>query len=221
MALARRVGVAICLCAGLSACAMGHLSSAGSSRAGDAHQGMRDHAATLSRTAWDRVVNSGSTLSAWATILMEGRSNQHEEGLAAAASSAPEAYLALKTKSFKTDASRLAAVVGDVTAKTAEADAFIAFAQSVHADAQRRIAAVSAVPANPEAAHQRAALAEDKRILEQAVADLRSQKATYSEVERELRAASPPLDTSSLKAALEALGTRITRLVELSQAMDA
>lgn len=199
---------------------MGHLSSV-SVRSDDAHQGLRDRAAALSRTAWDRVVNSGSALSAWATILMEGRSNQKEEALAASASSAPEAYLALKARSFKTDGERLNAVVGDVTAKTSEADAFIAFAQTVNADAQRRIAALSAAPEGGEVTRQRAALAEDKRILDQAVADLRSQKATYSEVERELRATSPPLNTATLRAALEALGTRITRLVELSRAMDA
>lgn len=190
--LARRLGVAVVLAAGLSACAVGHLSSMGSSRSADVHQGLKERGAALKRTAWDRVVRSPGALSAWATILMEGSDNQQEEGLAASAASAPKAYLALKAKSFKTDAERLRAVVSDVEAKTIEADSFIAFARNI------------------------TTVADDRTVLEQAVADLRDQKSIFAEVEREMRDASPPLDTTALKRALIELDERITTLAALS-----
>ncbi len=191
---------------------MGHLSGAVSSSANDEHQSLRTRAASLSRTAWDAVVTSGSTVSAWATILMEGRSNKGENALAASANSTPEAYLALKAKSFKSDGARLKAVVSDVEAKTIEADSFIAFAQAVASDSEKRLSAFEQASDAAAADRQREMLSQDRRVLEQAVADLRSQKATYAQVERELREVSPPLDTSSLKAALQELGTRIVRL---------
>lgn len=186
------------------------------------HQGLRDRAESLSRTAWASVKSSGSHLSAWATILMEGSTKDGGSGLAASAQAAPAtSYLELKSRECNTDAERLAAVVADVRAKTDEADAFIAFAQSVREDAQARIAAQQAWAPAAISERQRQALAEDKDVIEQAVATLRQQKATFAEVERELRAAARDLDTSPLKAALEGLGQRIQRLNALAQEMDA
>jgi hypothetical protein len=216
------MGLILCLCTGLSGCAIGHLTGTNASRPGDLHEGLRDRASALSRTAWDRVKTSSSRLSAWATILMEGRTEPSANGLAASSENAPAAsYLALKSRECSSDAERLLAVVSDVKAKTEEADSFIAFAQSVEADARARIAALQAWPANTEADRQRRALVEDKRVIEQAVADLRHQKATFAEVERELRSATNRLDTAPLKAALEGLGARITRLGTFASAMDA
>jgi hypothetical protein len=215
------MGLILCLCTSLSGCAIGHLTTASASRPGDNHEGLRDRASELSRTAWDRVKTSSSRLSAWATILMEGR--EPASGVFAASSeNAPAtSYLALKARECSSDAERLLAVVSDVKAKTAEADSFIAFAQSVEADARARIAALQPWPAHTEADRQRRALVEDKRVIEQAVADLRHQKATFAEVERELRAAAKGLDTAPLKAALEGLGERISRLGTFASAMDA
>jgi hypothetical protein len=217
-----RVGLILCLFTSLSGCAIGHLTGTSASRPGDIHEGLRDRASALSRTAWDRVKTSSSRLSAWATILMEGRSEQDFNGLAASSENAPAtSYLALKSRECSTDAERLLAVVTDVRTKTQEADSFIAFAKSVEADARARIAALQSWPANTEADRHRRALVEDKRVIEQAVADLRHQKATFAEVERELRAAAKGLDTAPLKAALEGLGERITRLGTFASAMDA
>jgi hypothetical protein len=216
------MGLILCLCTGLSGCAIGHLTSTSASRPGDNHEGLRDRASALSRTAWDAVKTSSSRLSAWATILMEGRSEPGPGGLAASSENAPAAsYLALKSRECSTDAERLKAVVSDVKAKAAEADSFLAFAETVQEDARARIAALQAWPANSEADRQRRALVEDKRVIEQAVADLRHQKATFAEVERELRAAAKGLDTAPLKAALEGLGERISRLGTFASAMDA
>jgi hypothetical protein len=219
--LASLVRVCAVLSAGalLSGCAIGRLST---SRQDDMHQGLRDRAEGLSRTAWESVKSSSSHLSAWATILMEGSSKPASSGLAASSQGAPAtSYLELKSRECNTDAERLAAVVTDVKAKTDEADAFIAFAQSVRQDAQARIAAQQAWAPSAEVERQRRALAEDKRVLEQAVADLRQQKATFAEVERELRAAARGLDTSPLKAALAGFGQRISRLSALALEMDA
>jgi hypothetical protein len=217
----RHAGIIFCVGAGLSGCAIGHLSSVGGGHASDVHQGLRDRAADLSRAAWDRVVQSGSRLSAWATILMEGRSDHQSEGLAASSENAPaSSYLAAKARTYNTGAEQLSAVVADIRAKTAEADSFIAFARAVNADSQQRIVALQAGPQAGEAVRLKNALVEDQRVLERTVANLRSQKVTFGEVERELRVQGPGLDTAPLKSALESFGARITRLGELAHAMD-
>lgn len=219
LASAARVCAALSVAALVSGCAIPSFTT---SRRDDMHQGLRDRADGLSRTAWASVKSSGSHLSAWATILMEGSSKDSSSGLAASSHDAPAtSYLEIKSRECNTDLERLAAVVADVKSKTDEADAFIAFAQSVREDAQARIAAQQAWAPSAEADRQRQALAEDKDVIEQAVATLRQQKATFAEAERELRASARGLDTASLKAALDGLGQRIQRLSALAQEMNA
>ena len=216
-----RAFAAFVLSCAVCGCSMGHLSGVGDNTR-SAHESLRTRAAHLSQTAWDSVKSEGTRLSAWATILMEGSSAQRNAGLAASAQNGPAAsYLALKAQTYGTGAERLAAVTRDVQAKTLEADAFIAFAQTVIADTRRKLSIYQVSDTQQPAQSERIVLTQDREVIANAVADLKSQRATFSEAEHALRTGQRVLDTTPLAAALAALELRITRLQGLGRAVSA
>jgi hypothetical protein len=208
----------------LSGCAVGTLSVRGpSSNVSDhLHQSFLDQAAMISKSAWDEVRSSGSRFGAWATILMEGRAKPDPTALAASseATSPAASYLALKAESGATPQQQLTAVVADVDDKTSQVDAFIRFADELAADYRRRETGSAELSASHVAEQNRLMIDSDRHVLEHAVAELKSQKATYETVERELKAARPDLDTASLANALAALEQRISHLTLLAQSMS-
>ncbi len=215
-----RLMAAIGLCASVSACAVGKLSAerVGESGTSQLHRSFLAEAAKISKCAWDEVRSSGTKIGAWATILMEGR-DSGDPGVLAASSKAKSpaaSYLALKAETYATPKDQLKAVVGDLNAKTAEVDRFIGFASEL--SAAYRAAASARAMGQPQAAKERATAKSDRYVLEHSVAELRSQRATYEAVARQL--GNEKVDTSALSRALKALDQRIDQVANLALAMD-
>lgn len=209
------------LCVAMSGCAVGKLSSqrADESVTGRLHQSFLEEAAAISRSAWDEVRSSGSKIGAWTTILMEGRDESDPTALAASSKAVSPAasYLALKAETYATPRDQLKAVVADLRAKTAQVDMFIGFATELSA-AYRTEANATAIGAR-HTVDQHATAQADRYVLEHSVAELRSQRATYEAVARQL--GDQKVDTSSLARALDAFNQRIDQVNALALAMDA
>jgi len=205
----------------ISGCAVGKLSAErpDGSATGRLHQSFLAEAATISKSAWDEVRSSGSRIGAWTTILMEGRDDGGTNSLAASskASSPAASYLALKAETYSTPKEQLKAVVSDLKAKTAEVDQFIGFASELSA-AYRTEASAAALGVRHTEMIRDTANA-DRYVLEHSVAELKSQRATYEAVARQLK--EEKVDTSSFDRALSAFNERIEKVTALALAMDA
>lgn len=216
-----RLMAAAGLCAAISACAVGKLSAerTGESATSQLHRSFLAEAAEISKSAWDEVRSSGSKIGAWATILMEGRDSSDTGGLAASskATSPAAGYLALKAETYASPKDQLKAIVGDLDAKTAEVDRFIGFASEL--SAAYRAAAAEQASGERQAAKDRAMAKSDRYVLEHSVAELKSQRATYEAVARQLGGEN--VDTSALARALKSFDQRIDRVAALAMAMDA
>lgn len=208
-------------CIAVSGCAVGKLSAerADGSRTGKLHQSFLAEAAAISKSAWDEVRSSGSKIGAWTTILMEGRDESDPKVLAASskATSPAASYLALKAETYATPKDQLKAVVADLKAKTAEVDQFIGFATEL-SEAYRAEANAPALGVR-RAEADRATAKADRYVLEHSVAELKSQRATYEAVARQL--GDQKIDTSPLSRALVAFNERIEKVGALALAMDA
>ena len=215
-----RLAAAVGCCAALSACTVGKLSAERTSESSTSrlHKSFLDEAAEISKCAWDEVRSSGSKVGAWATILMEGRQSGDPEVPAASskASSPAASYLALKAETYSSPKDQLKAVVGDLRAKTTEVDKFIGFASEL--SAAYRAAASAQAMGQRQAAQERATAKSDRYVLEHSVAELKSQRATYEAVARELN--NETVDTSALTRALKAFDQRIDEVAALALAMD-
>lgn len=205
----------------ISGCAVGKLSAErmDGSPTGKLHQSFLAEAAAISKSAWDEVRSSGSKIGAWTTILMEGRDESDPTALAASskATSPAASYLALKAEIYSTPKDQLRAVVADLKAKTAEVDQFIGFATEL-SEAYRAEANAPVLGAH-RAAVDRATAKADRYVLEHSVAELKSQRATYEAVSRQL--GEQKVDTAPLDHALVAFNERIEKVGALALAMDA
>lgn len=215
-----RLMAAIGLCAAISGCAVGKLSEGrvGEGETSQLHRSFLAEAAEISKCAWDEVRSSGSKIGAWATILMEGRDSSDPGVLAASskATSPAAGYLALKAETYATPKDQLKAVVGDLKAKTAEVDRFIGFASEL--SASYRASASAEAAGERQAARARATAKSDRYVLEHSIAELKSQRATYEAVARQL--GNEAVDTSALAHALKAFDQRIDQVAALALAMD-
>ena len=218
---ASRQAAVLGFCSAISGCAVGKLSAGrvDGSPTGRLHQSFLTEAAAISKSAWDEVRSSGSKIGAWTTILMEGRDESDPTALAASskATSPAASYLALKAETYATPKDQLRAVVADLRAKTAEVDQFIGFATEL-SEAYRAEANEPALGTR-RAEADRATAKADRYVLEHSVAELKSQRATFEAVGRQL--GDQMVDTSALDRALVAFNERIEKVGALALAMDA
>jgi ABC-type transporter Mla subunit MlaD len=215
------------LCAltlGLGGCAVGKLSvNAAPSQDNELHQSFLTQAAAISSSAWQEILSSGTHVSAWATILLEGRGDGAPDMLAASSQASPAAtYLASKAEQFSAPQDQMNAVVGDLREKTSQVDAFIAYASALSTQYRRQtttlapIASAALIEANRQQAIQ-----SDCHVLARAVSELKSQKATYEAVQRRLQNQGNGVDTSPLASAINVFDAKIDRLNDVATDMQA
>ena len=176
----------------LGACAVGSIKTvpAAELTLSPSQQSLREQAAVIAQTSWDQVRDQGSSIASFASVLMNGRSDEGAEHTPDQA----EAYLNQVSARADEKTPVLELIVADVDAKADQVARFLGFARSLK---------------------DGGADAEDQRIVELASAQLKRQRATFETAGRRLAADEDGLDVAPLDGALARLESRIEELDHL------